>query len=75
MFSDSKETGLEHTDRNFGAWWLGYLFTAPLIILISFPLLIFPKKLRKYDDEGEKTTQIAKLSSPINEIKGYSQLN
>lgn len=50
---------LEKTDpRYLGAWWLGFIILGMIIILLSFPLYLFPKEIKGHKVEKEEEEEL-----------------
>ncbi|EDV20901.1 uncharacterized protein TRIADDRAFT_31072 [Trichoplax adhaerens] len=52
-----------------GAWWLGYIVIAAIIILMAFPILALPRHLPNYEYYKMKRAQQAEGKSKIDRYK------
>jgi MFS family permease len=50
---------LDRTDpRYIGAWWLGFIILAVIIMLLSFPLYLFPKEIKGHKVNREEEEEL-----------------
>ncbi|XP_003738189.1 solute carrier organic anion transporter family member 2A1 [Galendromus occidentalis] len=66
--SPSVEGGLTPKDPNWiGAWWVGYIIIGAGLLLMAFPTLMFPKKIRQKSEANMRSHE--KIQSVKAELK------
>lgn len=55
--------GLTVTDpRWIGAWWIGFLVSGSLMLLLAIPLSLFPREFKKSAKQSRRDVQLANLN-------------
>jgi len=46
LFNESDDVGITQSDpRYVGAWWIGFLILGTLLLIFTFPIALFPKRM------------------------------
>ncbi|XP_023221334.1 solute carrier organic anion transporter family member 4C1-like, partial [Centruroides sculpturatus] len=62
------DPGFDRNDpRWIGAWWIGFLVLGVLLLFFTFLLLLFPREMKKSNQEN------IKLTTSITSVKDFSQ--
>ncbi|CAG5116727.1 unnamed protein product, partial [Candidula unifasciata] len=75
---DPKSLGLDTNNPKWvGAWWIGFLISGTMAVLLSLPLLAFPKSLpgsKKYASERGKETQVSANIDKTGQHRGFMDI-